>query len=464
MSLLKEYLSQEAHHEAAEQENNVDPNEVRVEVEIPEVQPVSEDEVYEADEHLDEVSQERAEFESQVASYQQMTDEVNERLASLESFEEILQHGLENQQYSPQFAAAVSQELAVYQSLFGDEMSAPSLEDHGHDQLEAYYTTSLEGIKEAASKMKSLVSGAAASLSKTISMMGTNEKAADALIKKADALLDKFEFADSTTVKLGGLAKTFNFNGSVPSDIAKAITTDQGAIGTLIGGYLPACSNYAEKTLGELVKAINTDSTDGPAKAVIGMKVPYDAVPNNVRDGSRLLGSVLAAHHEKSNEAINSARLVDLHDQVTEVYLERTKPKDGGEVTITKAQAQQIAKGVKGYAELLRRLSKDAKKQLQAQEKAFTKQAGKDNHGVTQGASMSPITGVMGYRKHNNIDNSEKNKALNALVRLVRGAAWQAPSFYKDLSNHIESKGKASLALAKRTGKKSGGDKDKDEE
>jgi len=463
MSLIRDYLSMESHGDDDAPNVNV---EVEVEVEVPEVQEVSEEEEYEADDHLDESEGERREIESAMESFDLMVAEAESGIASLEHYQEVLEFGLENGQFSPQFAAAVNHQLSQYRDIFGDQCLGASLEDYGHDNLQAYYEVSLEGVKETISKMGNAISSAASGLTKTITSLGTNERAADAINKKADALLNKRAFEDSTKISLsGGMAKAFNFDGVIPDDIAKAMITDQRSIDLLISKFLPATSKYAEKALEELVKAINADAPDGPAKAIIGTKLPRVELSENVTSGKALLGyRVNVVVPER--DAINSKQIKEITSAVAKgkkVFVP-VKAKEKKEITVTRAQAESIARSAKVYAELLRKLSKDAKKNLKQQAEAFKKQAVKDDHGTmaTQNRGNALFGNYLDKQKGKVVDTSEKNVALNAMVQLVNAAAKESPRAYMQLSSMIEGKAKAALKLASRaTGSKKGEDDEK---
>jgi hypothetical protein len=302
MSLLKQYLSLES---AAEVEVEIkEDGGVVVEIEVPEVQPVSEDEVYEAEETLDNTAAIGAAEQAAIAEADQVAEELDDRSAALENFCEILSHGIEHGQYSPQFAALVSTGLEEYSALFGEPQVVASLENYGHENLEEFYKLALEDFTEKLYKLKGAVDRASVSPFLALAnkaRSATRSASAIAVRKKADALLEKLAQASgakASEVSLKGLKAKLAVKGAVPSNLLQAVKNDQRAVQELLDTYATAGLKYNDelaKTLDSAVKKVRAKDKDGAVAEINAFAKkprPEDKLSAGIRDGSALLGNV----------------------------------------------------------------------------------------------------------------------------------------------------------------------------
>lgn len=450
MSVLLKFLkaSTEDHHEIVKEE---------IDIEIPEVQPVSEEEEYEADEHLEEVDEERREIDVAIEQFKMMESEVEERVTSIENYSEVLTIGLEQAQFSPQFAGLVHEELNGYKRLFGDDLSIPSLEDHSHETLGDFYTASLEGFGEVVSKLKASVTAASTKVMAAIQAIGTNEKAADALIKKADAALEAVsgkDFSEPVTVKLSGLGKTLHFKGAIPSNLQSAIATDQKSLNALYKSFVPTAVSYVTSVSKALAPAMNDKAkADSAAKSIIALKVPRTTIASGIADGSQLLGAkvnvVAPAKHDVNTEALG---------QIAQAFNGKLFGKSGtakdGEVKLTKSDVESLLKSVKVYAEQLRQLSREAAKELKRQAsdtRAFASAA--RDAGVSKSMTYTQGTGGgVGVT----VDSGSEYSQIRAMGAVLKGASFEAPGAYKEIAKRLDGNARAVLSLAKRASDKAG--------
>lgn len=138
--LLKDFLSMEDGLSAGidlEIQQTSEPREPEPEVDVVETPPIPV----------------QAEAEVPVA---QVIEDLDERRFALEHFREILQHGLETQQYSPQFAAITHVTLEAYNALFDIEIPLVSLEHYGHDTLDEFYQLALEDFTQKLTRLEAV--------------------------------------------------------------------------------------------------------------------------------------------------------------------------------------------------------------------------------------------------------------------------------------------------------------------
>jgi len=124
MSRLKMYLAMEDHAVGVDHTD-------AMAVDIPDVEPVTQEDVYEADAQLEESSAERLEEERGRDEDDALSDEIDERVEALESISDLLRQGLETHTYSSQFAAIVDQQLKPYQEMLGLETFELLIHDGG---------------------------------------------------------------------------------------------------------------------------------------------------------------------------------------------------------------------------------------------------------------------------------------------------------------------------------------------
>lgn len=163
------------------------------ELEIPETpeEPVTEEEVEVATEEAEEaVEEQEAEFEN-IEEAELIADEAAEESASLEQFTQVLKHGLKTKTYSPQFAAVVAHKMAHLDDVFGGRQPTPSLEDFSGQDLEQYYTASLESFAGFAKRLNSVFARAISAIPDSIA----NGKLKNGYIKQAAALNTKIDAA-----------------------------------------------------------------------------------------------------------------------------------------------------------------------------------------------------------------------------------------------------------------------------
>lgn len=466
-----------------------------LDVVVPEQQEVSDDELYEAEDILDEVEEEREETAASVELYKNIETEAEEIAASVENYMEVLSLGIESGQFSPQFAAVADTELKRLSSIYGGDIATPSLEDFNHDNLGEFYAASLEGFKEVVGKVRNTVVSAAKKSRDYVASIGTNEKAAKALITKADAALAKLEGSefDGKSIALKGLGKVFTHDGQVPSNILSAINSDQKGLGVLANKHLQNTVSYYEEALKVGGQAIKEPSKGVTAIEAFAKKpTPNEQIAKSVQ----LLGvKVNAERSTESSSNTGSGVVNNLVDtlSIQSTLTERQKKADGN-ITLTKDQVSGLLKAVKVYAGQLEVLNRAAKKELARQvkiDKELVAAAG--SQGTSTGGSFSPFMayagsfigstvglatgGVAGavagsmvgslstVKSHVDQSGSDVDVALRNLGKVVSNASSMPVSHFKEIAKIIEHHAKMCLKLADRAmSGKAAKEDDKDDE
>lgn len=440
MSVLKMYLSQEDNLSDAELV------EAELGIEIPEAEPVTEEEVYEAEAVLEETTADQIEAEREIEEITQVQAEAESRIASLENICEVLQYGLESEQYSPQMAAVVHAALEEYSELFGEEKPKVSLENYSHDNLEEFYRLALEDFTEKLYKL-----GISADKAVLGALPGLVHKAkhlkrnlvASSLKKKADKLLgvlSEVETTDPAVVSLKGLKARIAVKGSVPNNIANAAKADQRVMGEILNktvgeglDYLDAISKVAEDSVAKI--RANKDREVGSAiEGVLKMTRPEDKIAAVAKDGSVLLGNVKIELGEIKNAEGTRDKLRAQAARPAPKFVKLDgEPTGPDELKLSKSDIAAILNLVKAYAIQMEKANDNLSSSVKnLRFDKFIESRYIKNEGDT-------------FRKF-----FGRNKELQALGELVLSYTRTVAGLYNGAFAHSTDSAKALLALAQR--------------
>lgn len=453
MSLLKQYLSMEDHHDAPVEGEEV------VEVEVPEVAPVSEEEEYEADEILEEAEGDRRDEDHLVEKHDSFVEEVSETVESLENFRDILEHGIENSQYSPQFAAVVSTALEGYAEVLGLEHYSLGLENYNSADLEEFYTVALEATSETLYRIDYALENALGALADKLAGTIAEKKRASvakAIIKKADAGLEALASAspsDSVTVSLKGINKKLSQNGAFPSNLVSAVKQDQNAIGYMLGTYAPAAISRQQEMVKDMMDAVKDlrggkgDSASKRAEKYAHQPTPESKIPAGIKDGQTLLGSVRVdvPSAEKGESTADTLKALAKAGK-----LKFTSSKVGdlpSETTLKVSEVRALLNAAKAYAVIIEKSGKDVGEKVKAGVKA----------------SMMQKT----YTKHEGdmfVKIFKKNKDVQALRKYAISYGSVGLKAAADSFSHARDVAKAIITLGERAAKKAGKKEEKSDD
>jgi hypothetical protein len=482
MSLIQEYLSKQAN---ANSFNGFGVEEYSApdDVEVPEVAEVDDAELYEAEDQLEEVEQERLEREHHEKEVISTIQEAEAIHTSIENYMDVLSLGIESGEFSAQFAAIAGTDLKRFnQILGGAEDDVPSFESYNHDSIEQFYTESLEGFKEVAGKLVETVKSVSKGAIDYVGMIGTNEKAAAAINTKADALLGKLsssEVSDSE-IALKSLGRVFTIEGNVPQNLIQAVNADQKGFQTLASNHFKNSVSYYEdavKTGGDALKK------PGEAGAVIEAFAKKPTPNEQIAKSVKLLGGEVttASGGEGTSSNTSKATADALSNRLGEQVIMFTAYKKAeGSVKLDKAQVTSLLKAAKGYAAILSSLNKEAKKELERQVKidkelqkavsttgstvksvGFGKVAAGGFAGAFLGSHFGPLGTVGGAviganlvkKGGDKVDETlgtDSEKAVREFARVIRNASGIPLAHFKEMGKVIEFHAKSCMELAER--------------
>lgn len=456
MSLIQQYLNANPAKVNVSNEEHV-PEAEPLEVEVPEVVDVTEDELHEAEDFIEEVEDERQAAMVEDERREQTLEEAQAITASVENYIDVLTVGIEKGEFSPQFAAIAGSDLKRYNVILGgSDDGVPSFEDFNHDNLEEFYTESLEGFKDIAGKVKDIASKVGNSLTMFTSGFAGNAKEAAALNTRADALMGKINQSgmDQVEVPIKKLGSVFSHNGELPSNILGALSSDQKALKQIYDVVMVGNAKYYEEGVAAMEKALENKS-DGKAtiNAYLSKSTPVAKLPSTIKTPTALLGvKVIDTKIEGERSAKAIAELLKKEEK-----LFTSVDNASGNISINKAQVTGLLKAAKTYASMLNDLNKSAKTSLDIQTKL--------NNDLLQAAKSTKIspakavawitfTGYYGiYRvvtKNSDGNKTEDELAIKQAADVVRQASKSSKGAFETLSKQLSRNAKACLQLAER--------------
>lgn len=424
------------------------------ELDIPGIKPVSEAEEQEASDFLEEVSEERDDFEVSLESYDRVQEELLQHARTASRFIGGLQYGLEHNDLSKAYAATAQSTMHEIGSIFDVAAATPALEDYTADQLDAFYTVSLEGFSDILRTISEKLAQVTEKTREFVALLGVNDKAAKALHVKADALHAQLDKVDvEKEVELKKMARLFNFAGKVPTDIAKAAIDDVRSVTYLATKHLDNQASYHVQTVDKLADILNVKAgATEKMEKFLDQPTPNMQIPEPIASGKALLGKKILV------ESFSKGRLLS---KTTESFVwklrqerklfQKVNKKVEGKTLINRQTAESLIKTAKAYASVLELLNREAKRQLYRQVTADRKlvEAGK-KHGITtshglavgpRGELMPTVTTV--------VDQSPHSVIVRSMGEVAQISSSATLKHFAYLSRDVEAKANACLTLAK---------------
>lgn len=378
MSRLQSYLSAEDHDGENDVEVGVTTGEAEVDVgvTVPPVEPVSEEEEEEADEVLEDTEADEVAQEAFYAEQDGVLDEAFIQMESMESYVDVLTHGLAREEYSPQAASIIQANLETHRPIMGVEDGKAALENHTTETLAQYYQDALEDYTDAYYKYAFLPDRVMYGIFEHLT--GTNAhnkrlKEAASLIKKADAGLEElagFNASTKVEISIKGLHKTLGVNGKVSGSILRDIKQNQGAVNELLTKYVEQSVKYTEDLVENglaAAKHVNdgdNEKADSVVSKMAAVEIPEESLSKGIRDGS----TMMANSHVVVDEVDRRQEAVD----VFQALVKREKPKldtvapekDTDTVTLTVKDIRNILNAVKENAEMAKKANENVYKNI----------------------------------------------------------------------------------------------------
>lgn len=454
MSKLAMYLERVSQEDAElEQEVEIEqtPEEIAVqevivenELEVPEVpeEPITEEQIEEAELETEEAVDEEAVIASEIDEIEDATEEVEELQESMEHFVQVLQHGIKTKTYSPQFAATVAFQLDKMKSILGDDIGTPSLENYGGENLEEFYTVSVESFKGFMKR----VDDATGRMFQAIPELLANHQLVNGYKKRVNALNTKADALDAAVKEMDGTA---TYEGKAPkalrgsgSNLVSAVSNEIKLLAQASGKGLDANA----KLLDDILSILNKATTEGGVNktgAIVAeaakLKPVYDVYPEAAFSEGFLGGLKLVKDDKEIKEADVRGTLKILGKGAIP-GIDKVK-KEVSEVKLTKADTVKLLAMVKVLAQLADKAANNTGSEAI--------QRHKNTFGAKQRATASSLVGGA------NITSWSEGKDLDSLATAAPKIMYKHIRVYRELVGQILKVAEASLQVVKSATKKS---------
>lgn len=244
---------------------------------------VSEDDVEKAEEEAEDAEEDAEDAKEEVIDGSKTIEQLLDEKESNEEFIEILQYGIENNQFSPQFAVVVQKKLDKLDNAFGMiSPGVPSMENYDGANMKQYYTdlkASLELFNGAIGKtVRNIADGFAKGVNTRLHLT-QHRKNLEAVNKEADRLLVKAKDAKEgkRSVRIPPMLAN-------KENILKGASDEIKHCNEIITKCFKADNDYISKLIGHFSKAIEAktgEEVDDVLEDLLKLKVPAAQYPAN---------------------------------------------------------------------------------------------------------------------------------------------------------------------------------------
>lgn len=220
---------------------------------------VTEEEVAEAKVEADEAEEEADADDEEIVDASKTIEELQAEKESVESFIGILKYGLEKGDFQPQFMIMSQSKLDQLSKAFGEHApSIPSMESFGKDDLDQYYTSSLESFRGFLNRISNLNRSLLEAVDKWrhSGIVKKVKSRSKALNKDVDLALVKLQDAKIGTVSVKGVNASL---ATTDTNLAQAVAKDLRVLSEIAVKGL----RDSERVQQEVVNVIDKAVTDG---------------------------------------------------------------------------------------------------------------------------------------------------------------------------------------------------------
>lgn len=454
MRNLQQYLSMEDFEEEAPVvveepalETEVAQDLEAAEVVIPEVaeEPVTEEALEMAEEEAEDLEVEAAEDHAEYEGAVGASDEVEELVSSVEHYATVLAHGIKTKTYSTQAVANAQHQLDRLKSVFGESaVPTPSLESYGKDDLEGFYTASLESFRGFAKRLTDVnvrIGNSIGNYFAKGTLVNGYKKRAGAIVTAADAALQKANtLKGSEKVSVSVSDRRLSGAGA---ELFPGLNADLKSLTAAVTKGLPANETFLKAVTDVLVEA-TTSGGVGKTGAIVAkaaqIKPAVDAYPAEAFTGM-IGGRKLTRGSEGAGEGTRSAIKALRTNAIPGVETKKGE-KGSGETSFSKADGVKILQLSKTYAALAQKAAQ------QTGEEAF----GKLTH--VKGTVARTYGGGADLRDGAEATSWAEGKDLDALATALPKFAQNHITVYRFLNEHALSVAAALESLGSKIIKK----------
>ncbi len=352
-------------------------------------------EVIEAEDIVRDVDEETAVAFDSILEDGENVDIIIEEVASMEQFLEVLDYGIKNKEFSPQFAASIQIQMKRNAELFGAEDGVLSVEDYNVENLEEYYVAAFESFALTKARIAGAIERGILKVVNTANKIVNgfkNGQYSSSRRKSIDAVLKKLEDKEGeTTVNVSRVINRIGQAGKMPSNPLAAVKKDQAALLSVVNAFGNKGIAYATAVRSAVVNAGANDPSKQASYLgnIFNIKRPDMELESGIKTGSSLIGNSILVAPAPSKEGTELKDKLKNYGKSLDMKFEKIKPEsNSGEVKFTKADAVAFANAARVYMGMFDKAVKDFEANLR-DFKLKTKQTGSHPRDISKMANRT---------------------------------------------------------------------------
>lgn len=288
--------------------------------------------------------------------YQQAVVEAETHTATAERYIDILEHGLEHHEYSPQLLVSAYGVLDDLAYLSDSKLTTLGLESYDSSNLETAYATGVEDFKSVIKQTASVIAETTKGFMAMITKSSSFDTLAKNLTVQADGLIadaKKAPAGKKVEVSSKGL-KAINIQTGQVSDLPKQVAVDLKSRAHYQGTYIKELISYQNAVFKAAMDLpTDSDKMDAYADKILAIKHPASSLPTGIKDGSALL----AQRGISAPTVISEKGMAGLKALIGELSvnhgIETVVGSAPSTVTVTRSDVEGLLANVKAYAAML---------------------------------------------------------------------------------------------------------------
>ena len=242
-----------------------DEDTIIADVEVEEVEDVTEDEEEDAEDVLDDVEEDEEKEEDEEEVLDKAEEEAEELTEANEAWTIIMRSAVANGNVTPELKAGVEAHFVRMSKVLGDNVAGDiaSVEafSDDHDLYCEHVVASLEGIGDTLERIGERIVETGSRMFHVVDDLLTQKKTYGKIKQMADAALNRLASSDKTSseIKTGHQTRELSIAGNLTSNLVKDVTMHVKSMEGIFNNYIPNVVGNIDKII-EVVKSVKGHS------------------------------------------------------------------------------------------------------------------------------------------------------------------------------------------------------------
>lgn len=290
-------------------------------------------------------------------------DQLTALQTTVTAYQDVIDQAVTQKTYCPQVAAYLCR-WASRQHI-RENTPVLSLEAINGDTLPNTYLTIKEALESFSERLSEKVRQRYRQVADGLMSRDKQQKRQEAaayIQKRANAFQQRLAGQGERKVSLDGIGARLSVNGSVPSDMAKAVRTDLTSCRAVMDDYLTGAVEFNHRARDVLSKVTvaGPDTVGRELDRLTRMPLPTQKIPQPLTDGSGWMGDMtlrIDTIDEPDDDPYRQlANISKLKPPV--LVNQQLETPDGGDVTLRKRDLTALIRALNGYGELIESANK----------------------------------------------------------------------------------------------------------